>query len=80
VEKALVTEGARVNAGEALFLLGPDVEQVSGALVGLSLVGAAEDLAEVERYRAGVEGMPEEIKKEAAQAAEAIKRRSSREQ
>jgi hypothetical protein len=43
----------------------------------LSFVGGAEELSEIERYRAGVEGMPAEIKREAAQAAEAIMRRSS---
>lgn len=77
VEKVLARQGEEVRAGEALFLLAPDVEQVRDALVGLSYVGELEDLAEVERYRAGIEGMPEEIKREAAQTAEAVKRRST---
>ena len=77
VEKVLVEQGGQVRAGDALFLLAPDNEQVRDALVGLSYVGEPEDLVELERYRAGVEGMPDEIKREAAQAVEAVKRRST---
>jgi len=77
VERVLTKEGARLRAGDALLTLAPDTEQVRDALVGLSYIGNAEDLNEVERYRAGVEGFPEEIKEEAARAVEGIKRRSA---
>jgi hypothetical protein len=80
VEKVSTQQGNAVRAGDALIALAPDTEQVRDALVGLSFVGVEEDLTEVERYRAGVEGFPEEIKEEAARASEAIKRRSSQKQ
>jgi hypothetical protein len=80
VAKVSTQPGNAVRAGDALIALAPDTEQVRDALVALSFVGVEEDLTEVERYRAGVEGFPEEIKEEAARASEAIKRRSSQKQ
>ncbi len=77
VAKVLVGEAAQVGAGDTLLLLAPDSAQVRDALIGLSFVGEAEDLGELERYRAGVEGMPDEIKREAAQTIETVKRRAS---
>ncbi|HEV2708402.1 MAG TPA: HEAT repeat domain-containing protein [Pyrinomonadaceae bacterium] len=77
VEKVLTKQGDAVRAGDTLLALAPDTEQVRDALVGLSFVGMAEDLTEIERYRAGVEGFSDEIKEEAARASEAIKRRSA---
>ena len=55
----------------------PEAEHVRDALIGLQYFGEAEDLPEVERYAAGVEGMSEEVKKQAAATAEAVRRRSS---
>ena len=75
IEKALVKEGEAFAEGTELFVLAPDAEQVTDALVGLYYFGGAEDLSEVERYARGVEGMPEDVKEQAAQTAEAIKRR-----
>jgi hypothetical protein len=76
IEKASVKEGDRFDAGAELFRLAPDAEQARDALVGLYHVGAAEDLPEVERYAAGVEGAPADLREKAAQVAEAIRRRS----
>ena len=76
VEKVLIEQGAHASVGQSLFLLAPDDAQVRDALVGLSYVGGPDDLSELERYSAGVEGMPDDIKREAAQAVEAVKRRS----
>ena len=76
VERALVREGGKFHAGDALFVLAPDAVSVGDALLGLERFGAAEDLPEVERYARGVEGMPDYVKRRAAQTAEAIKRRS----
>ena len=78
IEKALVKEGDAFAEGAELFVLAPDAEQVTDALVGLYYFGGAEDLSEVERYASGVEAMPADVKDKAAQAAEAIKRRSSK--
>ncbi|HJQ33295.1 MAG TPA: HEAT repeat domain-containing protein [Pyrinomonadaceae bacterium] len=77
VEKALVKDGENFAAGAELFTLAPDEEQARDALVGLYYVGGEGELAEVERYARGVEGMPDDVKAKAAQTAEAIKRRSS---
>jgi HEAT repeats len=76
IARALVKDGESFSAGSDLFVLAPGAEQARDALVGLYYVGGAEDLAEVERYASGVEGAPEDLKAKAAQAAEAIKRRS----
>lgn len=78
VERASVAEGARVTKGQQLFLISPDSEQARDALIGLYYFGQPEDLAEVERYARGVEGLSEEVKKQAALTAEAIKRRAGK--
>jgi biotin carboxyl carrier protein len=75
VEKALIKDGDSWRVGKELFIIAPDAEQVSDALVGLYYFGEAEDLTEVERYAGGVAGMPADVKTKAAQSAEAIKRR-----
>lgn len=77
IEKALVEEGGRFRAGDDLFRIAPDAEQAQDALVGLLFFGTAEDLPEIERYARGVEGMPAEVKRQAALTAEAVKRRSA---
>lgn len=71
------SEGAQVNSGDTLFSIAPDGEFVWEALRALYVVGESEDLAEVERYAQGVERMPEEIKKQAALTAQAIRDRSN---
>ena len=73
---ALVKDGEGFAVGGDLFVLAPDAEQARDALVGLYYVGAAEDLAEVERYANEAGGASEDLKAKAAQVAEAIKRRS----
>jgi hypothetical protein len=76
IARALVKDGESFVAGSDLFILAPDAEQVRDALVGLYYLGDGEDLAEVERYASGVEGVPTDLKEKAAQVADAIKRRS----
>lgn len=80
IERAFVKEGDEFHAGERLFVLAPDGTSVWEALRALALVGEAEDLPEVERYARGVGGMSEEVKRQAALTAEAIKRRSAQKQ
>jgi multidrug efflux pump subunit AcrA (membrane-fusion protein) len=77
IERAGVKEGERFEAGAELFRVAPDAEQVRDALLGLYYFGTAEDLAEVERYERGVEGLPEDVKRQASLAAQAIKGRKS---
>jgi biotin carboxyl carrier protein len=76
LSEVLTHEGARVAAGDLLLKIAPDAEFVFEALRALFLVGEEEDLPDVERYVAGVEGMPERIKQQAAQTAKAIRNRS----
>src|ERR1051326_949299 len=78
IEKASVKDDEHITAGSDLFVIAPDAEQVSDALVGLYYFGDERDLADVERYAGGVERMPDDVKAKAAQTAEAIKRRASK--
>lgn len=77
IEKAFIKEGDEFAPNSQLFVLAPDGASVWEALRALYLVGQAEDLSDVERYARGVEGMSDEIKKQAALTAEAIKRRAA---
>ncbi|HEX7314661.1 MAG TPA: HEAT repeat domain-containing protein [Pyrinomonadaceae bacterium] len=77
IEKASVKDGDQWATGTELFVIAPDAEQVSDALVGLMYFGGEEELPDVERYARGVEGMPDDVKKKAALTAEAIRRRSA---
>jgi acetyl/propionyl-CoA carboxylase alpha subunit len=77
IERVSVTDGASVAAGAELIVLAPDSKNAWEALRALYLVGAAEDLPEIERYARGeVAGMSDEIKKQAALTAKAIKSRA----
>lgn len=68
-------EGSKVNAGDVVLRIAPDSDFVYEALRALFLVGEEEDLPDVERYAQGVEGMPEQVKQQAAQTAKAIRSR-----
>jgi biotin carboxyl carrier protein len=71
-----VTPGAAVAEGDAVLTITPDGSFVYEALRALFLVGEGEDLADVLRYAEDVEGMPVQIKQQAAQTAKAIQSRS----
>lgn len=68
----VVTDGARVAAGEAIARLSPSAEQVLAALQGLYFVGHEDDLPEIERYARGVPGMAERVRQQAELTAKAI--------
>jgi hypothetical protein len=78
VGQAFVREGDRFGVGDRLFVISPDAGQVRDALIGLSYLGEESDAGEVERYARGVEGMPEEVKAQAARTLESIKSRAAR--
>jgi hypothetical protein len=79
IERVSVTDGTSVAAGAELLVLAPDGKNAWEALRALYLVGESEDLPEIERYARGdVAGMSDEIKKQAALTAEAIKSRAAR--
>jgi hypothetical protein len=69
-------EGTHVSTGDVILTLAPDPDFVYEALRALLFVGGAEDLPDVERYAQGVEGMPGQVKQQAAQTAKAIRSRS----
>jgi hypothetical protein len=75
IERVNAQAGANLNAGDDLLVLTPDAGNVLQSLRALALVGAGEDLGEVEVYARGVEGMPADVQKQAALTAEAIKGR-----
>ena len=75
IEKALVKDGDNWHVGAEHFVLAPDDEQARDALIGLRYFGEAEDLPEVERFASGAKSGG--LKWEAAQTAEAIRRRSA---
>ena len=77
IEQVAAGPGAQLVAGQPFVTLAPDEDSLVNALVGLRYVGAAEDLAEVERYAfARGPSVAAEVQKEAALTAEAIKRRA----
>ncbi|HZG52663.1 MAG TPA: HEAT repeat domain-containing protein [Pyrinomonadaceae bacterium] len=79
IEKTSVAPGTQLRAGDELLVLAPDGKNVWEALRALYLIGAAEDLPEIERYARGeATGVPEETKKLAALTVEAIKSRVAR--
>ena len=77
ISRALVKESEQVQVGRELFQLAPDADSVWESLRALYLIGTAEELAEVERYAQGIEGMPERVRQQAMLTAEAIKRRGA---
>lgn len=71
-----VAASAQVAVGDAVLTISPDGGFVYEALRALFLVGENDDLPDVQRYAAGVEGMPDQVKQQAAQTAKAIQSRS----
>ena len=78
IVRVSAVDGTSLAAGAELLVLAPDGKNVWEALRALYLIGGVEDVPEIERYAQGVPGMSEEIKKQAALTAEAIKSRSAR--
>jgi hypothetical protein len=75
ISEVAAAAGAQVDAGDAVLTITPDGSFVYEALRALFLVGGSEDLPDVQRYAQGVEGMPEQVKTQAAQTAKAIQSR-----
>ena len=70
-------QGTRVSAGEEIITLAPDADSVWEALRALYLVGQRADLADVERYAQGAEGMPERVRAQATATVRAIQQRAT---
>jgi len=73
-----VADGATAAKDDVVAEISPDEEQVWEALRALYLVGAEDDLANVERFTGGAPGMPERIHRQAALTAAAIRHRSQK--
>jgi hypothetical protein len=77
IERVLASNGSRVNPGDTVLTISSDAESIWEALRGLSLVGQAEDLPEIERYVRGVDSFPDRIKEQAALTAKFVQGRSN---
>jgi len=70
-------DGAKVSASDPIAVISPSETQVFEALRALILVGHAESLPAVERFAAGVPGLPDRVRQQALLTAQAIRQRSS---
>jgi biotin carboxyl carrier protein len=75
LERKIATEGAQVAAGQDLLAITPSADHVWEALRALYLVGTAEDLPDVERFRSVSREWPEKIAQQARLTAERIRTR-----
>jgi acetyl/propionyl-CoA carboxylase alpha subunit len=75
VLRRAAVDGARVAAGEALVVLGPDDRHASNAAFGLALVGTKDDLEALGLAAAPQSAFGDEVKAAARQAADAIRAR-----
>jgi hypothetical protein len=69
-------EGAAVAVGETLADLGPDKNHVWEALRALFLVGVPSDLEDVERFSRPIDGMPDNVRRQASQTMQEIRARA----
>ena len=76
IARLAAKDGGHVGAGDAIAIIGPGDTQVFEALRALVLVGHAETLPEVDRFAAGVQGMPERVRQQAILTAQAIRQRT----
>jgi len=77
-EAKIAAEGAPVRAGEELLRLGPSADHVWESLRALYLVGAAEDLPEVEKLTRPVPQWSQQIAEQASLTARQIRARAAR--
>jgi HEAT repeat len=68
----VASDGAQVQAGQPMLLLDPSPEMAWESLRALYLIGQKDDLASVNRYVRGMEGMPPQVQQQAALTAREI--------
>ena len=73
-----VTSGATVAPGQPVVSITPTAEVVWEALRALYLTGQPEDLPAIERYARGAVGLPDRVRLQARNTADAIRARSAR--
>jgi len=71
-----VPEEAQVAKGEVIMFISPSPRIVHQALVGLAAVGTRAELDLVKRYAAGVQEMPDEVRRQAEATAAQIRSRA----
>jgi biotin carboxyl carrier protein len=76
VVRLLSKDGAQVGASDAIAVINPGETQVFEALRALVLVGHAPSLPEIDHFAAGVPGMSERVRQQAALTAQAIRQRT----
>lgn len=75
LQRWIIGQNSRVEVGQSIAAIAPSPEMVWEALRALVFVGQPQDLKFVDRYAAGVTGMPDRIAQQAAETARAIRSR-----
>lgn len=78
VKKRLLDDGAAVQAGDSVIVLGPDEAHVYEALRALYLVGKPEDVESIRPFRQPTENFPEKVSQQARLTIEMIRGRLDR--
>ena len=78
VKKRLLDDGAAVQAGDSVIVLGPDEAHVYEALRALYLVGKREDMESIRPFRQPTENFPEKVSQQARLTIEMIRGRLDR--
>ena len=78
VKKRLLDDGAAVQAGDSVIVLGPDEAHVYEALRALYLVGKREDVESIRPFRQPTENFPEKVSQQARLTIEMIRGRLDR--
>ncbi len=78
LDRWLVASGASVAPGQPVVSIAPSAEVVWEALRALYLTGQPEDLPAIERYTRGAVGMPDRVRLQARNTADAVRARSAR--
>jgi hypothetical protein len=73
----VTADDAQIQAGQPILLVDPSPEMAWEALRALYLIGQKDDLASINRYVRGMEGMPPQVQQQAALTAREISSRAS---
>ncbi len=73
----VTADDAQIQAGQPILLVDPSPEMAWEALRALFLIGQKDDLASINRYVRGMEGMPPQVQQQAALTAREISSRAS---
>jgi len=76
IDRLAAKDGVQIRAGDAIAVVAPGEAQVFEALRALVLIGRSDALPEVERFAAGVPGMPARVRQQALLTAQAIRQRA----